>query len=69
MSKKVDARGLSCPQPVVLTKNALDNFDDDIEVIVDNPTARENVIRFSQNAGCKTNVSTSGRDYIIKIKR
>lgn len=69
MPKKVDARGLSCPQPVVLTKKAIDNFDGEIEILVDNPTARENVIRFSENAGCKTEVSSSGQDYIIKIKR
>lgn len=46
--KTVDARGLACPQPVVLTKKALEEGGCDIiEVIVDNPAARENVMRYA----------------------
>lgn len=69
MPHKVDARGLSCPQPVVLTKKALEASDDDLEVLVDNTTARDNVLRFAKNAGCKTEIKNSEEDYIIKISR
>jgi tRNA 2-thiouridine synthesizing protein A len=69
MPQRVDARGLSCPQPVVLTKKALESSDDDLEILVDNTTARDNVLRFAKNAGCKTEIKNSEEDYIIKISR
>ena len=51
-SRSIDARGLACPQPVVLAKKALDEGGFDIlEMIVDGPSARENVSRFALHAG------------------
>ena len=35
MSQIVDARGLSCPQPVLLTKKAVDKGEFPIEVLVE----------------------------------
>ena len=51
----VDARGLTCPQPVLLAKKALD-VGDRIEVLVDNETARENVKRLGIKEGCDVQV-------------
>ena len=36
---KIDARGLSCPQPVLLTMEALKENKARYEIIVDNNTA------------------------------
>lgn len=48
----VDARGLSCPQPVIETKRALDKRGAGVvEILVDTVTSRENVMRFARNAG------------------
>lgn len=55
MEKIIDARGLACPQPVVLAKKALEN-NDTIIVIVDNETARENVRRLAEKSGCAITV-------------
>ncbi len=44
--KIVDARGKACPQPVIMTKNEADAGEQEITVIVDNETARENVLKF-----------------------
>lgn len=44
--KLVDARGLACPQPVILTKKEADIGESQITVIVDNDTAKQNVIKF-----------------------
>ena len=52
----VDTRGLACPQPVILTKNALAK-ENSIEVLVDNVTAKNNILRFASNQGCKASVS------------
>jgi len=53
--KIVDARGLSCPQPVVLAKKALES-NKKVKVIVDNDTALENVKRLGTKLGCDVNV-------------
>ncbi|MCE5257403.1 MAG: sulfurtransferase-like selenium metabolism protein YedF [Spirochaetaceae bacterium] len=55
----VDARGLPCPQPVVLARKALEGdaqdstVQDTIEVLVDNETAKENVLRYAEYSGHK----------------
>ena len=54
MSKIVDARGLSCPQPVLMTLDAIKSgSDDELEVIVDNMASRENVVRAAESKGWK----------------
>jgi len=57
MAEIVDARGLACPEPVVKTRSALKGGARDIEVLVDNPTARDNVCRFASSQGCEVEVS------------
>lgn len=54
MTKIIDAKGLACPQPVIMTKQALDQ-ENDITVIVDNPAAAENVRRMGTKSGCTVN--------------
>jgi TusA-related sulfurtransferase len=51
LSNVVDARGLSCPLPVIKTKAAVEKYDEEIEVLVDNNTALENVTRLAKNKG------------------
>jgi selenium metabolism protein YedF len=51
MTKTVDARGLACPQPVILTRAALQESDA-VLTIVDNETAKQNVTRMAEKAGC-----------------
>ena len=55
MSKVVDARGLACPQPVILTRKALQESDAVI-TIVDNETAKSNVSRMAAKQGCQVDV-------------
>jgi TusA-related sulfurtransferase len=48
----VDARGLSCPQPVLETKKAIDKVSSgEIHVLVDTMTSRMNVARFAGSKG------------------
>lgn len=50
--KTIDACGLSCPQPAMLTRQAIQKLDKGtVEVLVDSGTARENVSRLAKNAG------------------
>ncbi len=39
MVKKIDARGFSCPQPVLMSKKGLEESPCGIEVLVDNNAA------------------------------
>ena len=68
MTKTVDARNLSCPQPVMLTKEALEEADEVI-TIVDNEAARDNVSRLGKSQGCEVSVE-SKKDgiYLTLIK-
>lgn len=65
----VDARGRSCPEPVLLTKKALTIYKDGVDVVVDNVTAKENIKRFATNLGYKVNVKENGQDIYIEIRK
>ena len=66
---KINAKGLACPQPVVLTKNALDDIEEGIiEVTVDNEPASENVARLARNSRCNVEITKEGKNYIVRIK-
>ena len=57
----VNASGLSCPQPVMMTKKALDGLSSGtVEILVDTATSRNNVSRFASNKGW--NVDVEERD-------
>lgn len=68
MSERIDARGLSCPEPVILTQRAAASADA-FEVIVDNDCAVENITRFAQNTGRRITVSRQGDEYTLKLSK
>ncbi|MFH1148204.1 MAG: sulfurtransferase-like selenium metabolism protein YedF [Pseudomonadota bacterium] len=68
--KEIDCRGLPCPQPVLRTKQALDELvSGRILVIVDNEAARGNILRFSESQGHKVQVEKKGREYSLTIEK
>ena len=50
MAKIIDAKGLTCPEPVILTKTALEQ-QDDVIVIVDDDIAVGNIKRLGAKLG------------------
>lgn len=63
----VDARGLSCPAPVLQTRSVLDEKQpDQLSVIVDNEAAAQNVVRFLNSQGLQTETIVDGSTYTIK---
>jgi tRNA 2-thiouridine synthesizing protein A len=55
--KIINACGLSCPQPALLTHQALSDVKSGtVHVLVDSSTARDNVARTAQNAGWQADV-------------
>jgi TusA-related sulfurtransferase len=71
MSKLVDARGLSCPQPVLMTLNEIKSgSDNEIVVLVDTDTSKENVSRAALSQGCTVrNVEPDGEGYKVTVTR
>lgn len=63
---QVDARGYSCPEPVLMTKNALKNGTP-LVVLVDNETPLQNVRRFAANNGYQVTWKEVGEDYELTI--
>ena len=54
MKKNLNFRDIACPKPVMETKKALSEGGiSSLEIIVDNIAAKENIIRFLNNSGCK----------------
>lgn len=69
MAKKVDARGLSCPQPVILATKAIETGDFPIEVLVETVTSRENVRRMAESKNCQVQVEEIGDEFKLVITR
>ncbi len=67
MEKVVDARGLACPQPVILTRKALQESDQ-VVVIVDNDTSRQNVTRMAEKSGCTVRAQTKADGIYLHIR-
>ncbi len=68
-TRQIDARGLSCPQPVVLVDRAIADGNMDLEILVDNEVARENVSRLINRRGMKADISQEGADIIIRTAK
>ena len=70
MPKVVDARGRSCPEPVIMTKNAIEsNPNEPIQVLVNEYVTVENITRFAKWKGNKVNVEEKGEDYTLNIRK
>jgi selenium metabolism protein YedF len=70
MATEIDARGLSCPAPVLLTKKAIENNAPDVlTVIVDNEASRQNVIRFLESRQFKASAEQKGSEFHISATR
>lgn len=66
---RFDARGMSCPQPVLMAKKALEKNKSGFEILVDNNVAKENVSRFIKNSGFNIEIKELEDDYLIKVKK
>lgn len=66
MTTDIDARGLACPQPVLLTKQAVEAHSPSrLTVQVDNEAAVENVSRFLGTKGYETTTSAQGDIFTV----
>lgn len=70
MKKRIDARGLDCPRPVVLAKDALESMGQCrlLEVMTDNDTAVKNIMKFARSRGLEVSYRQNNTDeYCVAI--
>ena len=67
--KQLDARGLSCPEPVIMIRKAMMGKESAYEMVVDNPTSKENVTRYAEHQGYKVTVKEQGGEFTLTMKK
>lgn len=66
----VDARGLSCPEPVLAAKRAIERAGSgEVAVLVDTVTSRENVKRYAENAGWSAAFAEEGGYWRVTLSK
>lgn len=67
--KHIDARGLACPEPVVLAQRGIKESPEGLTIVVDQFAAVENVTRFAKAHGYGVTVSENGRETTLTLTR
>lgn len=65
----IDTCGLSCPEPVIMVKKAMESGKDSYTVIADNRTAFENISRFANHQGFTVSSEIKGEIYTINLEK
>lgn len=64
---EIDARGYSCPEPVLMTRAAIKKGLP-LKVLVDSMTPVNNISRFAENSGYQIHWKQTGGDFEIFIE-
>lgn len=67
--KTLDARGLSCPEPVIMIRKAMASKENAYEMLVDNQTSKENVTRYAEHQGYTVTVTENGEEYLLTMNK
>ena len=66
----IDARGLSCPMPVVMVQKEVQKTQPaSLEVLVDARVAVENVTRCAQSLGYQVKAEPQGPDFKLTLSK
>lgn len=68
MANVLDVRGLSCPIPLIKTKEAM-MAAEAATVFVDEPAAKENIIKFAKSQNFRVECLDAGGEYTINISK
>lgn len=70
MTERIDARGLSCPQPVINAQRKMKEMGNGtFEVIIDTTTSRDNVTRMATKEGWNVETKEEGEDILLILKK
>ena len=65
----IDARGYSCPEPVMMLRKAMFTKEDSYEILVDNRISVENLTRYAGHNGYDTECKEEGEDSQLFIRK
>ncbi|MFQ3567850.1 MAG: sulfurtransferase TusA family protein [Aggregatilineales bacterium] len=68
---EIDVRGLSCPEPVLRTRKALEtlSLDEPLVVMVETATSRENVSRMARSKGYNVTIDPTDDGFRLTIAK
>ena len=66
--KEVDARGLSCPEPLMLTAEALKDAKGPVKILVSEPHQKMNVEKYAKDHGRKSTSTETEDGFEIVIE-
>jgi TusA-related sulfurtransferase len=69
MAKKIDARGLLCPEPVVKLKKAIKEGESEITILVSDENQAENIRRVATTSGFQVVEKREGEDFVLTLKK
>ena len=70
MAITVDARGLSCPAPVLKTKQVLEKpVDSEVVVLLDEEVAKENVTRLAGSLGYTVEAKENAGEFTLTLRK
>lgn len=67
--KILDARGLSCPEPVIMLQQAMASKENSYELLVDNHAAKENTSRYGKSQGYAVKISEKDGEYSLTFTK
>ena len=65
----LDARGLSCPEPVIMIQKAMKTKETSYDMIIDNHASKENVTRFAEKAGYRVTLKENNGEYTLEMRK
>lgn len=70
MAEVKDARGLLCPEPVLIAKREMDQLGSGtFRVLVDTAAARDNIIRLAKNQKWEISIEPNRDEFILTLKK
>ena len=66
---QIDARGLSCPEPVMLISQAMKSGESAYEITVDNRVSKENVTRYAEHQGYSVSVAEADGEFTLTLRK
>ncbi len=67
--RTIDVRGLSCPQPLIMVKNAISENKESFEVLIDEEVTKENVLRTLKQFKLIAKIIENSEYTICKVER
>lgn len=66
---QIDARGLSCPEPVVRVQKGIAESPEGVHVVVDAMVCVENIKRFAASRGYAVEIAQEGDEYALTLTK